>query len=134
MNQISIRDLNSYLGEVVESAKDMEALIEVRLKMSATREATAQAVAKAAEKNYSEATAALAQATRNHAYWEEQLQKIRERNQPTTATESPATAMESRTFVVHTNGVSMEEIDQLIQEKATKAFKDLEAEGRAVFE
>lgn len=124
MSEISIRDLNSYLGETVESAEDVEALIEVRLKMSATREATARSVAKAAEKNYSEATAALAQATRNHTYWEDQLQKIRDRNQPTDTTEPPATATTSHTFVVNSNGESPETIGKTIQEAGKKASEE----------
>lgn len=117
MSEINIRDLNSYLGEAVESAEDMEALIEVRLKMSATRKEQAQAIAKEAEENYSAATAALAKATRNHTYWEEQLQKVRERNQPATATTS-------HTFVVNSNGMSPETIGQLIQEAGEKAFEE----------
>lgn len=127
MKEIHIRDLHTDLGEQIDATEGMESLLEIRLEMATIREKSARQVFEHVAENYKNAAEELESATNKRTYWEEQLQKIRERNQPITATES-------RTFVVHTNGVSLEEIDQMIQEKATKAFKDLEAEGRAVFE
>lgn len=116
MREIHIRDLHTELGEQIDATKDMESFLEIRLEMARVREGHAREVAKHAEENYRKAAEGLEEAASKSAYWEDQLQKVRERNQPTTATES-------RTFVVHTNGVSAEEIDQWIQKKASEVFK-----------
>ena len=128
MREIHIRDLHTELGEQIDATKDMESFLEIRLEMARVREGHAREVAKHAEENYRKAAEGLEEAASKSAYWDDQLQKIRDRESPTTTTEGPTTATESRTYVIHTNGGSMEEIDHLIQEKARKAFRHLEDE------
>ena len=126
MREIHIRDLHTELGDQIDGTGDMESLLEIRLEMATLREENAKRVAEHAEENYRKAAEGLEGATSKRVYWEDQLQKIRARKSPTTTTEGPTTATESRTYVIHTNGVSMEEIDHLIQEKASKVFRHLE--------
>lgn len=126
MKEIHIRDLHTDLGEQIDATEGMESLLEIRLEMATIREKSARQVFEHVAENYKKAAEELESATNKRVYWEGQLQKVQKRNQPATATES-------RTYVVHTNGVSLEEIDKLIQEKAGKAFRHLEAEGKAEF-
>lgn len=126
MRELHLRDLHTELGEQIDATEDMESFLKIRLEMATMREENAREVVEYAEENHKKAVKVLEGATSKRVYWEDQLQKVRERNQPTTATESPITATESRTYVIHTNGVSMEEIDHLIQEKASKVFRHLE--------
>lgn len=116
MRELQLRDLHTELGAKIDETEGMESLLEIRLKMATMREESARQVFEHVEENYRKAAEDLESAMDKRVYWEGQLKKNRERNQPITATES-------RTYVVHTNGVSMEEIDQMIQKRASEVFK-----------
>ena len=132
MRELQLRDLHTELGAKIDETEDMESFLEIRLEMATIREKSARQVFEHVAENYKIAAEDLEAAKSKRIYWEGQLQKVQERNQPATAKEGPTTSTESRTYVVHTNGVSLEEIDNLIQEKAEvikQLLMDADREG-----